>query len=150
MIGKVAESLHNGYKTSFILGYLDAIGTSLNSVDSHKLPKPTDPRDIAEDTVDMDVSESDDEKVNEGENLSSPYDEKINRCVQLAGELIDMARKDPQTFKSIVKTTLDKIDIDPSILSVMSGVKSKMDLFKAAISVAKNGKIKDILKSLYR
>ena len=47
MVGHVAESLLRGYKTSFLLGYIDAIGTSLNSVDSHKLPKPTDPRDIA-------------------------------------------------------------------------------------------------------
>lgn len=101
-------------------------------------------------TAYMEIKDRNEQKVNEGENLSSPYDEKINQCVQLAGELIDMARKDPQTFKSIVKTTLDKIDIDPSILSVMNGVKSKMDLFKAAISVAKNRKIKDILKSLYR
>ena len=47
MVGHVAESLLRGYKTSFLLGYIDAIGTCLNSVDEHKLPKPTDPRDIA-------------------------------------------------------------------------------------------------------
>lgn len=47
MLGSIAESLLKGYKNSFVLGYLDALNLALQSADSHKLPKPTDSRDIA-------------------------------------------------------------------------------------------------------
>lgn len=47
MLGSIAEALLKHYKNSFVLGYLDALNLALQSADSHKLPKPTDPRDIA-------------------------------------------------------------------------------------------------------
>ena len=47
MLGSIAESLLKGYKNSFVLGYLNALNLALQSADSHKLPKPTDSRDIA-------------------------------------------------------------------------------------------------------